>query len=145
MQFKHTAPRPTALFVDGLGTLVIAACSIILISAAGENDDLSDVFPIGAAWVGAMIARAMDVLKDSPDEIPTVRWNIIGYATIAGGFLVGLTVMFRNYPQAVVPALTGFGGLYGAIGSKIVNNENALAEGFEASSSSAGGCRYPKE
>ena len=144
MKIKITAPRPTALIVDVWGTIVIALCSLILVLAGTARSDPADILPIGAAWIGALIARALDVLKDSPDDVPLLRLNIVVYAITAGLFLIALTLLFRQYPQIVVPTLTGFGALYGAIGSKIVNNENAIMDGFaDASGSSSSGCRYP--
>jgi len=134
---RITKPRPTVLAMDLGGTFFIWQCCVAL----GANED---VLPIAAGWIGSMLVRLLDILKDDEDEVATLRINIIVGAWAAGAFALFLCHQYADHTSLMVPVMTAFAAAYGAVTSKLINNENELADAFKGgSSSSDSGCRYP--
>ena len=139
-RIEVTRPRPTVLFLDTWGTIVIALCCVVLYKHG-------DVLPIVGAWLGVLIVRMLDILKDEPDDVPSFKTNIAFIAVLAGGMLVFFVdLAAAKYAKTLIPLLTTFTTAYAVVPGKIVNNENAMAAAIKAGNENgAGGCRYPKE
>lgn len=139
MNLKLTALRPTVMLMELLGALTIMGACIIL----GGNPETA---PVVAAWLGSLLARLREILKDSPDDRPTFRSNILLGGLIACAVMITATWLWRDHAAVLIPILTGFAAAFGQIILKQVNNEDssALQDAFNADAAGEG-CRYPKE